>query len=145
MDEAPVLVLLDFFIRVVVRPEVGHPWSMSTSSVDIALLFTAWTFATDESLIELVVCSAWMLGGGDRRGFLLVGDNGACISLLRLGGFGKLYDGFEGSIKLAIDGDALALAYFGGAFGGVGDLTGALYELWGDRVRDSIVAERMGS
>lgn len=45
-----------------------------------------------------------------------------------------------------IDGDVLALAYFGGGgLGGVDDLTGAVYWIEGDLGRGSIVAERIGS
>lgn len=87
------------------------------------------------------------VGGGERRAFLCVGDSVGLMSLFRFGGLGKLYAGVEeaGSIKLAMDGDALALVYFGGGRGGVDDLTGALKGSRGVTLRGSMVAERMGS
>lgn len=75
-------------------------------------------------------------GGGDRRGRLAVGDDGAVRSNGCFGGSGYrlAWGGIGASIKLAMDGDALALVYRGaGCLGGVADrVCTLLYKIRGE-------------
>lgn len=64
--------------------------SRSISGAGVTLSLKGGTFAPYGLVVIVFGTSYTDVGGGERRTFLLVGDEGGLMSLLRFGGLGKL-------------------------------------------------------